>query len=88
MGGENHSIDVDRILVTVGRKANLSGWGLEETGVRLIQMVVQYVPTENAEQTFQEFMLSAMWQESQCLPTKQVQRGNGCRDHLRVRKRI
>ncbi len=35
MDGENHSIDVDRILVTVGRRANLSGWGLEETGVRL-----------------------------------------------------
>ena len=34
-GGESKSIDVDKVLVTVGRKANLDGWGLEKTGVRL-----------------------------------------------------
>ena len=33
--GQEKSKDVDKVLVTVGRKANLQGWGLENTGVRL-----------------------------------------------------
>ena len=32
---EQKAIDVDKVLVTVGRRANLEGWGLEKTGVRL-----------------------------------------------------
>ena len=34
-GGEEHSIKVDKVLVTVGRKPNTKGWGLENTGVRM-----------------------------------------------------
>ena len=34
-GGEENSIKVDKVLVTVGRKPNTSGWGLENTGVRM-----------------------------------------------------
>ena len=33
--GVPSSIKVDKILVTVGRKANTSGWGLENMGVRM-----------------------------------------------------
>ncbi len=33
--GEEHSIKVDKVLVTVGRKPNTKGWGLENTGVRM-----------------------------------------------------
>ncbi|MDP7341221.1 MAG: dihydrolipoyl dehydrogenase [Candidatus Thalassarchaeum sp.] len=33
--GEEHTIKVDKILVTVGRKPNTKGWGLENTGVRM-----------------------------------------------------
>ncbi len=33
--GEVVSETFDRVLVTVGRKANISGWGLEETGVKM-----------------------------------------------------
>ena len=32
---EEHSIKVDRVLVTVGRKPNTKGWGLENTRVRM-----------------------------------------------------
>ena len=34
-GGEEQSIKVDKILVTVGRKPNTKGWGLENMGVRM-----------------------------------------------------
>ena len=33
--GTEHSIKVDRVLVTVGRKPHTKGWGLENTGVRM-----------------------------------------------------
>jgi len=33
--GELESIKVDKVLVTVGRKANTSGWGLENMGLRM-----------------------------------------------------
>ena len=33
--GEEHSVKVDRVLVTVGRKPHTKGWGLENTGVRM-----------------------------------------------------
>jgi dihydrolipoamide dehydrogenase len=33
--GEEHTVKVDRVLVTVGRKPNTKGWGLENTGVRM-----------------------------------------------------
>jgi len=33
--GEEHSLEVDSVLVTVGRKPNTQGWGLEEMGVRM-----------------------------------------------------
>jgi dihydrolipoamide dehydrogenase len=34
-GGEEHSIKVDKVLVTVGRRPNTKGWGLENMGVRM-----------------------------------------------------
>ena len=34
-GGEEQSIKVDKILVTVGRRPNTKGWGLENMGVRM-----------------------------------------------------
>ena len=34
-GGELQSIKVDKVLVTVGRKPNTKGWGLETMGVRM-----------------------------------------------------
>ena len=34
-GGELDSIKVDKVLVTVGRKANTIGWGLENMGLRM-----------------------------------------------------
>ena len=34
-GGEEHTLKVDKVLVTVGRKPNTSDWGLEKTGVRM-----------------------------------------------------
>jgi len=34
-GGSEHKLKVDKILVTVGRKPNTKGWGLENTGVRM-----------------------------------------------------
>jgi dihydrolipoamide dehydrogenase len=34
-GGEEHSIKVDKVLVTVGRKPNSNGWGIENMGVRM-----------------------------------------------------
>ena len=34
-GGEEHSVKVDKVLVTVGRKPNTKGWGLENMGVRM-----------------------------------------------------
>ena len=33
--GAEHSVKVDRVLVTVGRKPHTKGWGLENTGVRM-----------------------------------------------------
>ena len=33
--GEEQSVKVDKVLVTVGRKPNTKGWGLENTGVRM-----------------------------------------------------
>ena len=33
--GEEHSLVVDSVLVTVGRKPNTQGWGLEEMGLRM-----------------------------------------------------
>ena len=33
--GEDHRVKVDKILVTVGRKPNTKGWGLENMGVRM-----------------------------------------------------
>ena len=33
--GEEHTVKVDKVLVTVGRKPNTNGWGLENTGVRM-----------------------------------------------------
>lgn len=33
--GEEHSLLVDSVLVTVGRKPNTQGWGLEEMGLRM-----------------------------------------------------
>ena len=33
--GEDHSIKVDKVLVTVGRSPNTKGWGLENMGVRM-----------------------------------------------------
>ncbi len=33
--GSEHKIKVDKIFVTVGRKPNTKGWGLENTGVRM-----------------------------------------------------
>ena len=33
--GSEHKLKVDKILVTVGRKPNTKGWGLENTGVRM-----------------------------------------------------
>ena len=32
---EEHSLLVDSVLVTVGRKPNTQGWGLEEMGFRM-----------------------------------------------------
>ncbi|PXF19258.1 MAG: dihydrolipoyl dehydrogenase, partial [Methanobacteriota archaeon] len=34
-GGEEHTIKVDKVLVTVGRRPNTKGWGLENMGVRM-----------------------------------------------------
>ena len=34
-GGEEQSIKVDKVLVTVGRSPNTKGWGLENMGVRM-----------------------------------------------------
>jgi len=34
-GGEDHSLEVDIVLVTVGRRPNTQGWGLEEMGLRM-----------------------------------------------------
>jgi len=34
-GGKEHSVKVDKVLVTVGRKPNTKGWGLENMGVRM-----------------------------------------------------
>ncbi len=34
-GGTEHKVKVDKVLVTVGRKPNTKGWGLENTGVRM-----------------------------------------------------
>ena len=34
-GGDEHSLDVDTVLVTVGRRPNTQGWGLEEMGLRM-----------------------------------------------------
>mgnify|MGYP002033038566 FL=1 len=33
--GSEHKLKVDKIFVTVGRKPNTKGWGLENTGVRM-----------------------------------------------------
>ncbi|RJU87619.1 MAG: dihydrolipoyl dehydrogenase [Candidatus Poseidoniales archaeon] len=33
--GTEHKVKVDKVLVTVGRKPNTKGWGLENTGVRM-----------------------------------------------------
>ena len=33
--GEDHRVKVDKILVTVGRRPNTKGWGLENMGVRM-----------------------------------------------------
>ena len=33
--GTDHKVKVDKVLVTVGRKPNTKGWGLENTGVRM-----------------------------------------------------
>ena len=33
--GSEHKVKVDKVLVTVGRKPNTRGWGLENTGVRM-----------------------------------------------------
>ena len=33
--GEEHTLLVDSVLVTVGRKPNTQGWGLEEMGLRM-----------------------------------------------------
>jgi dihydrolipoamide dehydrogenase len=33
--GEDHKVKVDKILVTVGRKPNTKGWGLENMGLRM-----------------------------------------------------
>ena len=33
--GSEHKVKVDKVLVTVGRKPNTKGWGLENTGVRM-----------------------------------------------------
>ena len=33
--GAEHKVKVDKVLVTVGRKPNTKGWGLENTGVRM-----------------------------------------------------
>lgn len=33
--GDEHSLDVDTVLVTVGRRPNTQGWGLEEMGLRM-----------------------------------------------------
>ena len=33
--GTEHRVKVDKVLVTVGRKPNTKGWGLENTGVRM-----------------------------------------------------
>ena len=34
-GGTEHKVKVDKVLVTVGRKPNTKGWGLENTGIRM-----------------------------------------------------
>ena len=34
-GGEEHTLKVDKVLVTVGRSPNTRDWGLEKTGVRM-----------------------------------------------------
>ena len=34
-GGEEQTIKVDKVLVTVGRRPNTKGWGLENMGVRM-----------------------------------------------------
>jgi dihydrolipoamide dehydrogenase len=34
-GGERLSLPADRVLITVGRRPNTMGWGLEETGVAM-----------------------------------------------------
>ena len=74
MGGENHSIDVDRILVTVGRKANLSGWGLEETGVRLDPDGRSIRTDRKCRTNIPGIYAIGDVAGEQCLPTKQVQR--------------
>ena len=33
--GTEHKVKVDKVLVTVGRKPNTKGWGLENTGIRM-----------------------------------------------------
>ena len=33
--GTEHKVKVDKVLVTVGRKPNTIGWGLENTGIRM-----------------------------------------------------
>ena len=33
--GSEHKVKVDKVLVTVGRKPNTKGWGLENTGIRM-----------------------------------------------------
>ncbi len=33
--GKEHNLEVDSVLVTVGRKPNTQGWGLEEMGLRM-----------------------------------------------------
>ncbi|MBU03513.1 MAG: dihydrolipoyl dehydrogenase [Euryarchaeota archaeon] len=35
MEGEEHTIKVDKVLVTVGRRPNSKGWGVENMGVRM-----------------------------------------------------
>ena len=35
MEGEEHTIKVDKVLVTVGRRPNSKGWGIENMGVRM-----------------------------------------------------